>query len=381
MSLLRVSEPEEAGFSAVRLENAYRILKESVAKGILPAAGLLVSRRGTPVEPRVFGRAAPEADAPPIDTDAIFLVASVTKPVTATAAMMLVERGKITLDDYVASIIPEFACKGKDKIEIRHLLTHTSGLPDQLPENIQLRKRHQGLDVYVRHIYDCELLFTPGTNVSYQSCGFGILGEIVRRVEGIPLPEFLQRQIFKPLGMNNSSLGARKDMYHRIARINIKDVKEYGGPRTDWNWNTEYWWTFAAPWGGMFTTLEDYTIFLQMFLNGGSFHGKRLLSPATVSAMTRNQIIGMRTIPEEVRLLNGWGFGWRLNIPAGLPSFGDLTSPEAYGHTGATGTAVWADPTWSLTYVLFTAQPSPPQRLLRLCANSVVGALEGDASD
>ncbi|MDH5687015.1 MAG: beta-lactamase family protein, partial [Candidatus Bathyarchaeota archaeon] len=278
-----MSGPEEAGFSAVRLENAYRILEESVAKGILPAAGLLMSRHGIAVEPRVFGRIAPGADASPIDSEAVFLVASVTKPVTATAAMMLVERGKITLDDHVASIIPEFASKGKDKIQIRHLLSHTSGLPDQLPENIQLRKQHRGLDVYVKHIYDCELLFSPGTNVSYQSCGFGILGEIVRRVEGIPLPEFLAREIFKPLGMENSSLGTTKDMYSKIARINIRDVEEYGGPRTDWNWNTEYWWTFAAPWGGMFTTLEDYTIFLQMFLNGGSFHGKRLLSPATVS--------------------------------------------------------------------------------------------------
>jgi CubicO group peptidase (beta-lactamase class C family) len=381
LTLLQVSEPEEAGFSADRLENAYRILEESVAEGVLPAAGLLVSRSGIAVEPRVFGRAAPEADAPPIDRDAIFLVASVTKPVTATAAMMLVERGEITLDDYVASMIPEFGSRGKDKIQVRHLLTHTSGLPDQLPENIQLRKQHLGLDVYVGHIFDCELLFSPGTNVSYQSCGFGILGEIVRRVEGTSLPEFLEREIFQPLGMNNSSLGATKDMYDRITRINIRDVKEYGGPRTDWNWNTEYWWTFAAPWGGMFTTLRDYTIFLQMFLNGGSFLGKRLLSPATVSAMTRNQIIGMRTIPEEVRLLNGWGFGWRLNSPAGLPSFGDLTSPQAYGHTGATGTAVWADPRWNLTYVLFTTQPSPPQRLLRLCANAVIGALGEEASE
>jgi len=374
--LLRVGEPEEAGLSGQRLENAYRMLDESVTRGVLPAAGLLVSRHGVAVEPRVFGRASLEADAPPISPETIFLIASVTKPVTATAAMMLVERGKIALDDYVASIITEFGTKGKDKVKVRHLLTHTSGLPDQLPENIQLRKQHQGLEVYVRHIFDCDLLFAPGTNVSYQSCGLAMLGEIVQRVEGIPLPEFLDRELFKPLGMKDSSLGARKDMYDRIARVNISKVDpEYGGPGTDWNWNTEYWWTFAAPWGGMFTTLQDYTVFLQMLLNNGSFRGRHLLSPATVAAMTRNQIIGMRSIPEEVRLSNGWGFGWHLKNPTEWPIFGNLTSPRAYGHAGATGTAVWADPEWEVTYVLFTTQPSPPDRLLTLCANAVMGAL------
>lgn len=371
-----MGEPEEAGLSRERLANAYEILDVSVTKGILPAAGLIVSKGGIAVKPRVFGRVSPEPDAPPISEDAIFLVASVTKPVTATAAMMLIERGRIALDDYVASIIPEFGSKGKDKIQIRHLLTHTSGLPDQLPENTQLRKQHLGLDVYVKHIYDCELGFTPGTNVHYQSCGFAMIGEIIRRVEGTPLPEFLDRDIFKPLGMENSSLGAREDMYDKIARINISSVGEYGGPETDWNWNTEYWWNFRAPWGGMFTTLEDYTVFLQMFLNGGSFRGRRLLSPVTISAMARNQIMGMRTVPEEVKRSNGWGFGWRLNSPVGLPSFGDLASSKTYGHEGATGTAVWVDPEWGLTYVLFTTQPSPPERLLTLCANSVVGALD-----
>jgi CubicO group peptidase (beta-lactamase class C family) len=182
--------------------------------------------------------------------------------------------------------------------------------------------------------------------------------------------------IFKPLGMENSSLGARKDMHDRIAHVNITKVDpEYGGPGTDWNWNTDYWWTFAAPWGGLFTTLEDYTIFLQMFLNNGSLHGKRILSPATVEAMTRNQIIGRKSIQEDARLMNGWGYGWHLNTPVNSPYFGDLASPRAYGHTGATGTAVYADPEWDLTYILFTTQPSPPERLLNLCANSVMGAI------
>jgi len=374
--LLRVGEPWKAGFSGPRLEGAYVILEEAVAKGVLPAAGLLVSKRGVAVEPRVFGWASPEPDAPPITPETVFLVASVTKPVTATAAMMLVERGKIALDDYVASIVPEFGSKGKEKVQVRHLLTHTSGLPDMLPENIPLRKQHQPLEVFIKHIYDCDLLFTPGTNVRYQSMGIAMLGEIVKRVEGLSLPEFLDRELFKPLGMKDTALGARRDMYNRIARVNVSKIDpEYGGPGTDWNWNTEYWWTFAAPWGGLFTTLQDYTVFLQMFLNKGSYRGKRILSPATVETMTRNQIIGMRSIPEEVRLSTAWGFGWHLKSPTEWSIFGELTSPRTYGHAGATGTAAWADPEWDVTYVLFTTQPSPPDGLLTLCANAVMGAL------
>jgi len=374
--LLRIGKPEEAGLIAERLENAYRILAKSVEEDVLPAAGLLVSRNGVAVEPKLFGCRTNEVKAPSVGPDTVFLVASVTKPVTATAAMMLIEKGKITLDDLVVSIIPEFEPKGKDKVEVWHLLTHTSGLPDQLPENIQLRKQHQGLEVYVKHIFDCNLLFSPGTSVRYQSCGLAILGEIIKRIEGVTLPEFLHREIFTPLGMKNSSLGARKDMYDKIAHVNISKVDpEYGGPGTDWHWNTEYWWTFAAPWGGMFTTLEDYTVFLQMFLNNGFHQGRHILSPATVAAMTSNQIIGRRMIHEETRLANGWGFGWHLNNPIRSAYFGDLTSSMAYGHTGATGTAVYADPEWDLTYVLFTTQPSPPKRLLTQCANSVMASL------
>lgn len=348
-----------------------------MAKGILPAAGLIVSRGGVAVKPRVFGRLTPEPDGPPANPETIFLIASVTKPVTATAAMMLVERGKIALDEYVASIVPEFTSKGKDKVQVRHLLTHTSGLPDQLPENIQLRKQHQGLDVYVKHIYDCELLFPPGTNVRYQSCGIAMLGEILKRVDGRPLPQFLDQEVFKPLDMKDSALGARRDMHDRIAQIKLGNVDpEYGGPGADWNWNTEYWWSFAAPWGGMFTTLQDYTIFLQMFLNQGSYRGRRILSPATVTEMTRNQLLGMGSLLESVRLSNAWGYGWHLKSPSEWSIFGNLTSQRAYGHAGATGTAAWADPEWQVTYVLFTTQPSPPDKLLTQCANVVIGALD-----
>ena len=122
------------------LGRAYCVLEGVVESGAVPGAAILVARHGIPMEPRCFGRMRPEPSSSPIQPDTIFLVASVTKPVTVAATMLLVERGKISLDDTVASVIPEFGNRGKDQIRIRNLMTHTSGLPDMLPENQKLRE-------------------------------------------------------------------------------------------------------------------------------------------------------------------------------------------------------------------------------------------------
>jgi CubicO group peptidase (beta-lactamase class C family) len=269
----------------------------------------------------------PEADSSAIQPDTIFLVASVTKPVTVAAAMLLVERGKISLNDTAASIIPEFGNRGKDQIRIRHLMTHTSGLPDMLPENQKLRERRAPLREFVRLIYDLELDFPPGTNIQYQSCGIAILGEIVERIEGISLPEFLQREIFQPLGMNDTALGAQYLDTDRIAHVNTADV-EMGGvgmQDTEWDWNKPYWRNFGAPWGGMFTTAGDMFRLCQMFLNGGEFEGVRVFKPETVRAMTMDQTTPMQAIPKSSKQ-QVWGLGWRLQPEYGLHSYGQIPS-------------------------------------------------------
>jgi len=327
------------------------------------------------LEPRGFGRREMDAHAAPVKPDTIFLVASVTKPVTATAAMLLVERGKLSLNDPVASIIPEFGVKGKDSVLVRHLFTHTSGLPDQLPESQALRAQHAPLREFVRRIRDVELLFPPGTQVSYQSCGFAMLSEIVERIEGMPFREFLRREIFDPLGMKDSSLGAEEGKLQRISRVRIPEGDfQYGSSEADWNWNSSYWWSFGAPWGGMFTTVQDMTGFCQMFLNGGQYGPVRVLSPTTVASMTADQIAAMPGISQEVKLTDRWGLGWRLGGRAGS-GFGDLLSEATFGHGGATGTLVWADPMLRLTCVLLTNDPAGAARLRGLLSNAVAGSV------
>ncbi len=252
--MLAYYAPEEAGFAADRLQRVYQALDEAASRGAIPGAALLVARGGRAVAPFAVGRQFPDQPDPQVTADSIFLVASVTKPVVAAALMLLVERGKLMISDRVADHLPEFGNRGKEAVRVHHLLTHTSGLPDMLPENYELRRRHAPLKEFVRRIFELELDFAPGTRVQYQSTGIALLGEIVERISGMPLPAFLRQEIFIPLRMADSSLGVGDLDQTRIVRVNLpEEMRE-----ADWGWNNAYWWNFGAPWGGMFTTVSDH---------------------------------------------------------------------------------------------------------------------------
>jgi CubicO group peptidase (beta-lactamase class C family) len=372
MFTIPAAKPEEIGFDPARLGRARDLLRQWVAADKVPAAGLCVGRRGKMVEPFLVGRQRPEADAPALRQDALFLIASITKPVTVTAVMMLVERGQLTLEDKVASFVPKFAANGKGEVQVRHLMTHTSGLPDMLLDNEKLRKAHKPLAVFIEETCKLPLLFPPGTKVSYQSMGIAMLAEIVHQVSGKMLPEFLKKEVFEPLGMKDTSLGwdpAKKD---RLALVRIPAETAH----LDWAWNSPYWLSFGAPWGGLVTSPADFARFCLLMLGGGRYGDVRLLSPATVRAMTSNQLAAMPSVPEEERRCRPWGLGWRLNWPAHSANFGDLLGPRCYGHWGATGTLCWLDPDADAFCVLFTTQPQEPEgRFLARLSNVVAAAL------
>lgn len=350
--------PETIGLDPDRLARAYAFLDDAVAADTLPAAALLVARHGQAVAPHVCGRQYLTPDSPPIHADTIFLVASITKPVTATAAMLLVERGKLLLNDRVVDYLPEFGAHGKQTVRIRHLLTHTSGLPDMLPDDRALRRRHAPLDEFVHRICELELDFEPGTCIQYQSMGLAILAAIVERIEGVRLPEFLRRELFAPLEMPDTGLGAAGLDASRIAHVRVPQEMA----DADWGWNQPYWWNFGAPWGGLFTTVRDLARLLQMMLNQGALEGARVLSPAGAAEMVRNQTEAMATLSPEARYQQAWGLGWglawRRQWGSGWSYFGDLVAPETFGHSGATGAMAWADPTCDLLCVLLTTEPA-----------------------
>ena len=202
MPQLAYAKPAEIGLDERRLTSAYDRLEEwtSGKEPPIPGGAILVGRQGKIVEPRFFGRQGPEADAPPIRRDGIFLLASITKPVVYVAAMILVERGKLNLSDRVTRYIPEFKAHGKEETLVGHLFTHTSGLPDMLKNNEQLRREHAPLEKFLDGaIKETVPLFKPGTKLSYQSMGTAVVAEIIQRLSGKSIAEFLRKEIFDRL--------------------------------------------------------------------------------------------------------------------------------------------------------------------------------------
>lgn len=378
MTLQWTDDPSEAGLDPARCEAAQRLALSWCQRGDVPAIAFAVGRGGrVALRPRCCGHA-DLAGTKPLSADALFTVASITKPVVAMAVMPLVERGEITLGDRVTDSIPEFGAKGRYGVRIRHLLTHTSGLPDLLPHDRDLRRANAPLSEFLAEICKAELAFSPGRGVAYSSCGFLLLGEIIARVSGLPLPEYLRKEIFEPLGMTSTRLGAPAEWFQpptidRFAEVRVPAEQADG---SSWNWNSRYWRSLGAPWGGLVSTVSDLAIFAHAVLASGRTGGGSLFSPATVAAATSNQLEPMREVPEADRRCRPCGFGWRLNWPAHGAWFGDLLPADAFGHWGATGTLLWIAPSLDAFAVILTTQPQDPDgRYVARLSNAIVASL------
>lgn len=336
--------------------NAAAIMDSAVRGGDINAAAILVIRNSKVVLHRGFGKAQP---------DSVFLLASITKPVTAAALMLLVEQGKVSLNDPVKLYLPGFAGGDRNKVLVRDLLTHTSGLPDMLPENIDLRRAHAPLSEFVQRTYKTPLLYAPGTQFRYQSMGILLAGEIVEKITGMRLRDYIKANIFEPLEMRHSALG--------LGGMRIEDtVHAWTAPEADgadterFGPNSPYWRDMGHPWGGMHSTTSDLAKLLTVFLNGGSYGSKRVFSPATVKAMTSDQ---------NQRLNAPWGLGWALGRSLAWNFFGDLVSPRTFGHGGATGTIAWADPESKVVCIILTDRLFQDGSLLRRISNAVAASV------
>jgi CubicO group peptidase (beta-lactamase class C family) len=374
---LEITSADELGLGPQRLDRLRARMEAAVSAGEAPGISVAIAREGRAAL-LCAGKHGPEAGAAPVTPETVFLVASVTKPVVATAVMLMVERGQLALDQPAVDALPEFAEGGKGAVTIRHLLTHTSGLPDMLPDNQALRERHAPLSEFVRRVCQLALEFAPGSRIQYQSMGTATLGAVVERVDGRDLPRFLKEEFFAPLGMESSSLGLDANRARRPARSDLSvpgTGSDLGGRDTDWGWNSDYWHRFGAPWGGMFGTPLDLCRFLQMFASGGTWGDAQVLSASAVRAMTRCHTDELPELPESERRRQSWGLGWRLNRgPADAP-FGDLLSPQAYGHAGATGTMVWNDPASGLSAAIFCNRPLAQSKgLLHQCSSLIAAA-------
>jgi beta-lactamase class C len=306
-------------------EEAARLIETRVTSGEVAAAVLHVRNGGNTFE-RAFGKApSPEA---------VFLIASITKPMTVTAVMLMADRRELKLTDPVQKYIPEFKGGGREAVVIRHLLTHTSGLPDMLPENEELRKRHASLKEFVAATCRTPLLFKPGTEVRYQSMGILLAAEIVSRISGKPIADFLKTEVFEPLAMRSTSLGLGG---RTIPQTMLSQVPQ----TSDWHWNSPYWRNLGAPWGGAHSTVGDISRFLHYF----DEHRPGVLKRETAASMIVNQNPGLN---------RAWGYGWMV----GSTGLGAGCSQSTFGHSGSTGTLCWLDRQKGTTFVLLTTRPA-----------------------
>lgn len=315
------------GFAAERQdwEKATALIQAQTSSGDITAASLHV-RQGKNELKRSFGQAR--------TPDAVFLLASITKPMTCTAVMILSDRKQLSVMDPVHKFLPEFRGGDRDKVLIKHLLSHTSGLPDMLPENVELRKKQASLKEFVSGTYKTPLLFPPGTKQKYQSMGILLAAEIVERITRQPLPDFLSKEVFRPLAMKDTSLGLGGRPLSATVPNQVTDDPA-------WNWNSPYWRNLATPWGGALATATDITTFLRSFVDPKP----RVLKPETAAQMITDQNQGLN---------QPYGLGWALNGS----KFGSGCSNRTFGHGGSTGTLCWLDPEKDLSFVLLTSKPA-----------------------
>lgn len=376
--MLEIGLPEFVGLEARRWDSALALAHDYCRTDLIPSIGLIAGRAGKATEAQLFGRQCVAADSSPIRDDAIFLVASITKPIVAMGTMLLVERGQVALSDRVFEYLPEFGGTGRYGITVRHLLTHTSGLPDMLPNNGELRASHAPYSKFYEGVCRLKPGFPPGRKVQYQSMGFLVLAELIGRVSGMTCAQFLRKELFDPLGMRHTSLGAPEHWFagpsptvERIAEIRVLEKSD--GP-ADWDWNSRYWRSFGAPWGGLLTTPADLSRFASFMLAQGRADGRALLSRAVVDAATCNQLVAMPSMPENERRCEPWGLGWRLNWVGHSDTFGDLLGPRTYGHWGATGTLFWIDPDRDRFAIFLSTQPKDQSASLLIRLSNAIAA-------
>jgi CubicO group peptidase (beta-lactamase class C family) len=342
-------------FSSDPLQAASKLLQEATSPGWFGAADINAAVLYVCHGPDRFIKAYGTAGTP----DRVFLIASITKPIVATAAMILKDRRELALGDRVARFVPQFTGQRRDEVTIQHLLTHTAGLPDLLPQSRELFARQAGLEDFLTATCTVPLLFAPGTAVSYSNLGVLLVKEIIERITSTTLKQFLKAEVFAPLSMNASSLG----LGGRPLDSTAQNQRAPGGLDP----NTNYERDLGTPWGGIHSTASDLTLLLQSFASPG--HGP--LKVETQQEMLVNHC-------EDLN--QPWGIGWMLasshdshyhmrptwhrygsaalfSNPERSMAFGVHCSEKTFGHYGVSGTLAWADPQRNVSMVLLSTKP------------------------
>lgn len=321
-------------------------IKQAIADDEMPGAVLMIGRPGQVLYTNVYGNRALVPSSEPMTVDTVFDIASLTKVVATTSAVMrLFEQGRVRLSDPVTKYLPEFQ-GGKSEITVRQLLTHFSGLrPD-----VDLKPEWTGYDTGIRKALVDLPVAGPGEKFIYSDINFLLLGEMVRRLSGRPLNEFVEGEVFAPLAMKYTRFLPPAEWRDRIAPTEKMKGQPYPLRGTVHDPTTRFMGGVAGH-AGLFSTAGDLSRFAQMMLNYGELDGARVFKEATVRKFTE------RASPANQTLLRalGWDMDTRFSAPRG-----ELFPLGSYGHTGFTGTSLWIDPA-SKTYVILLTNSVHPR--------------------
>ena len=360
---LPLAVPEDVGVSTERLEKIAPALQKYVDKGQTPGFVTVIARKGKIAHFETIGMQDIE-NKKPVKPDTIFRIYSMSKPITSVAVMVLYDEGRIQLDDPVENYIPAFkdmkvfnnaqtkAHAAKNKMTIKHLLTHTSGLTygwgdrpvDKLYAKLKVFEPDSTLAEKVEKLSNIPLVFEPGKRWKY-GVSTDVLGYLVEVVSEMPFEEFLQTKIFKPLGMVDTGFSVPKTKVERFAAIyratESEELQRVGKPplATD---NVTF---FPSGGGGLVSTAADYLRFCQMLRNGGELDGVRILKTETVELMH---------YPHQQYHRDGWAYGFGLHVVTRKNYGKNGRSAGSFSGGGLAATNFWIDPERGLIGILMT---------------------------
>lgn len=330
------ARPLLAAVQQGKWDAAAKVLSDATDSGLVQSASLYIRHQQSELS-RAFGQAS--------SPRAMFLLGSISKPICVTALMPLIDKKLVRLDDPVQKYLPKFKGDGREQVTIRHVLSHVSGLPDQLENNNELRAKHAPLAAFVDGAQRAPLAFDPGSRYQYSSMGILLATHIAELLTDRSIHDLVMDTVCKPLELKRTVLGVGD-----FPRTDLVDCQTdraapesgAGDPAAkDWDWNSDYWRKLGAPWGGVHASAADVARYLAAFAQPDG----RLMKPETAREMVRNQ--------------NPPGFAPRgLGLQVGASLAGGERSERTFGHTGSTGTIAWLDPVSDLTCVVLTSLPA-----------------------
>jgi CubicO group peptidase (beta-lactamase class C family) len=352
------ANPEDVGLDPSRLKSIDDAVEKSIGSGEIPGAVVLVARHGRIAYFKAFGSRSLQPQREAMTLDTIFDMSSLTKILATTPSiLLLVENGSLRLEDRVKRYLPNFSGGGKDTITLRQLLTHYSGLPP----DFDLSRQWFGYAAALEELWKVSADPEGGKEFSYSDLNFVALGEIVHAVSGKMLDAYAAEHIFTPLGMTDTFFHPPARLIPRIAptesrRNTLNYLKGQASIasldqilRGEVHDPTAWRMGGVAGHAGLFSSAQDLAIYAEMLLNLGTYPGGRLLSAATVHAMTSPQSPGNSL---QVR-----GYGWDIDSSYSAPR-GDLFK-GGYGHTGFTGTSIWIHPPTDSFVILLSNRVHP----------------------